>query len=122
MLISGVVLLVAGIVILVLNLTWQPEIRDAEFLVAESEWRLKDAPEVIWRFTEIGEGVLTTNSHINDYAFQWAVDDQKLTIRTDWLYDLNDEFAYVLDRGEKTLTLSRGEETVVFVASEAEGE
>ena len=36
-----------------------------------------DEPSVIWNFTEIGKGTLTTNNHENDYDFIWAIDGDR---------------------------------------------
>ena len=58
---------------------------------------------------------MTTNNHINDYDFVWAIEDGKLKINTEWLYTLNDEFDYSLDQNEKTLTLTSGDEEIIFV-------
>ena len=80
--------------------------RDAEFLVQMGEWTREDAEGVIWNFTEIGKGTLTTNNHQNDYDFLWSVDGDTLKIETKWLYDLNDEYTYKLQQDNKTLTLS----------------
>lgn len=60
---------------------------------------------VIWKFTEIGKGTLTTNAHINDYDFQWAIEDDKLQMRTAWLYDLDNEYEYKLNQEDGILTL-----------------
>ena len=73
-------------------------------------------PSVFWNFTEIGKGTLTTNNHVNDYDFIWALEDGKLLIETDWLYKLEDEYEYALDQNNGTLTLTKGDETIVFRA------
>ena len=71
---------------------------------------------VIWNFTEIGKGTLTTNKHLNDYEFAWALDDDKMIIQTDWLYELDNEYDYKLDQNTGTLVLSDGEKEYRFVA------
>ncbi|MBQ3433091.1 hypothetical protein IJG22_02215 [Candidatus Saccharibacteria bacterium] len=71
---------------------------------------------VIWHFTEIGKGTLTTNNHVNDYEFAWRIDDDKIQIQTNWLYQLEDEFKYELDQGAGVLVLSNGDEQYRFVA------
>lgn len=71
---------------------------------------------VIWNFTEIGKGTLTTNKHKNDYDFAWALEDGKMLIHTDWLYELDNEYNYQLDQGAGTLVLSDGENEYRFVA------
>ena len=73
-------------------------------------------PGVIWKFTEIGKGTLTTNNHINDYDFIWSLKDGKLLIETAWLYDLNNEYEYELNQGNGTLTLKDGDKEFNFTA------
>ena len=90
---------------------------DAEYLVAAENWTLEDAEGVIWDFTKIGEGTLTTNDHQNDYDFIWAIKDDKLLIETDWLYELENEYEYSLDQGAGVLTLTDGDSEYRFVAN-----
>ena len=71
---------------------------------------------VIWTFTEIGKGTLTTNNHLNDYDFVWALEDGRMIVQTEWLYELDDEYEYELDQSAGTLTLSDGENEYQFVA------
>lgn len=71
---------------------------------------------VIWNFTEIGKGTLTTNNHKNDYSFAWALEDGRMTIQTDWLYELDNEYDYTIDQGAGVLTLSDGKHEYRFVA------
>lgn len=121
----GVITLMIGIVMSVMNFLSIPAERDAELLVKVGTWEREDANGVIWTFTEIGKGTLTTNSHENDYNFIWAIEDGKLKIETAWLYELNDEYDYEIDSGNKTLTLLGEDETsnIVFKAvSSQEGE
>lgn len=105
----GMATLVAGTVVMLINLLSVPGIRDAEFLVQVGSFARQDAPGVIWNFTEIGKGTLTTNNHENDYDFIWAIEGEKLKIETDWLYELNNEFDYKIDKEKNTLTLIGGE-------------
>lgn len=114
-LIIGLLTLIAGVVFLIVRLTAGPSVADGEYLVSVGEWKEQDEPSVIWNFTEIGKGTLTTNNHINDYDFVWALEDDKLKINTEWLYTLNNEFDYVLDQGSNILTLTSGDETSTFV-------
>jgi len=114
-LIVGLVALIAGVVFLLINLMKAPVVRDADYLVQVGAWQMKDQPSVEWKFTETGKGTLTTNSHINDYDFIWAIDGDTLKIETAWLYMLNDEYDYKLDQGQKTLTLTSGEDIYTFV-------
>lgn len=114
-LVLGSLTLIAGAVFLIFSLLKKPDTRDAEYLVEVGEWSEMDADGVIWKFTEIGKGVLTTNDHKNDYEFIWAMDGDKIKIETKWLYDLNNEYTYKIDQGAKTLTLENGDESVVFL-------
>ena len=116
--ILGLATLVGGVVFMLINLLRPPTVQDADFLEQIGAWHLKDNSEVVWDFTEIGKGSLTTNFHINDYDFIWRMDGDVLKIETAWLYTLNDEYTYELDQNDKTLTLTSGEETFVFVPAE----
>jgi hypothetical protein len=136
--IIGIITLIAGVVALVLNFVIKPDMRDAEYLVKMEEWVLQpDFGEqeegtevrsetidtnVIWKFTEIGKGTLTTNNHVNDYDFIWAIDGDTLKIETKWLYDLNNEYNYKINQSEKTLTLTAGETEYKFNAVEKQEE
>ena len=114
----GIMTLTAGAVFLLLNLLKAPAVRDADYLVQVGDWQMKDEPAVIWDFKGIGKGSLTTNSHVNDYDFIWAIEGNSLKIETSWLYSLNDEYEYELNQKEKTLVLTSGEETFTFVPVE----
>lgn len=140
-LIVGVITLIVGVVFLVLHLVSAPALGDAEYLVEMGSWQLQGGEceemkcaddtkclsasgeamqscnndGVIWTFTEIGKGTLTTNNHQNDYDFIWAIEGDKLKIETSWLYTMNNEYTYKLDQGANTLTL---DENIVFVAAE----
>ena len=113
--IIGLLTLIAGVVFLIVRLNAGPSVADGEYLVSVGEWKEQDEPSVIWNFTEIGKGTLTTNNHTNDYDFVWAIEDGKLKVNTEWLYTLNDEFDYALDQNGNMLTLTRGDETFTFV-------
>ena len=104
-LVIGLIVLVVGVVFLVINLVKMNQAADGEYLVAQDNWVLESDARVIWDFTEIGKGTLTTNDHINDYNFIWALEDGKIKIETDWLYDLENEYSYKLDQGAGVLTL-----------------
>lgn len=133
----GFAALVVGAVFLILKLTAKPKVADGDYLVEAGNWVLEDGtecttnesgtdsaevrrctPSVIWHFTEIGKGTLTTNDHVNDYDFAWAIDGDKLTIRTNWLYELNDQYTYKLDQTTGTLTLSSGQQEYKFTAAQ----
>lgn len=138
----GLALLATGVTFLILKLTAEPRISDAEYLISVGKWRLEDgancadksesdeptdeqveteqgeancSPSVVWNFTEAGKGTLTTNNHINDYDFIWTIEGENLKIETSWLYTLNDEFSYKIDRETNTLTLQKNEESFTFV-------
>ena len=112
----GLIVLVVGIVFLVLNLMKMNSAADGDYLVAAENWVMEGSEGVIWDFTEIGKGTLTTNNHLNDYDFIWALEDGKLLIETDWLYDIDNEYDYSLDQNSGVLTLSDGIDTYKFVA------
>ena len=84
----GLIALAAGAVIFVLDMLKKPAVEDAEFFVSIDEWVEEDSDNVIWKFTEIGKGTLTTNGHLDDYDFIWSLEGNKLKIETAWLYDL----------------------------------
>ena len=126
--IIGIIMLITGVVFLALRLTAGDSVQDGEYLVSAKEWVLEDgtncaseetncAPSVIWKFTEIGKGTLTTNNHTNDYDFIWAIDDKTLKIETAWLYDLENEYEYHLDQSAGKLTLTSGETEYIFTAN-----
>ena len=101
----GILVLIGGLVFMIFQLTAKPAVRDAEYLVKVGAWEREDAPGVIWNFTEVGKGRLTTNSHQNDYDFLWAISGDKLEIETDWLYTLDNSYTYVLDQENNLLIL-----------------
>ena len=130
----GLITLVVGVVFLILHLNSGPNIQDGEYLVSAKEWILSDGTEcnestanegeqtgcpssVIWKFTEIGKGTLTTNNHLNDYDFAWAIEDGKLKIETNWLYDLENEYEYTINQNDGILTLTDGDKTIIFAAN-----
>lgn len=141
LLVIGLITLIAGVVFLIVRLTAGPSVADGNYLVSVGEWKIKggkclqskcsgdtkcinengestmicDGDNVIWNFTEIGKGTLTTNNHINDYDFTWTIEDGRLRIDTEWLYTLSNEFDYTLDQNENILTLTSGNEDTVFV-------
>lgn len=106
----GVIMLIVGIVFLVLNVLKGNAVADGEYLVAAESWVLTDCgsdncDKVVWDFTEIGKGSLTTDGGEHNYDFKWAIEDGKLDIQTDWLYELNNEYEYSLDQSSGVLTL-----------------
>ena len=113
--IIGIIALLAGVIFLIVRLTAGPSTADGEYLITIGEWTEEGEPSVVWKFTEVGKGTLTTNDHINDYDFKWVIEDGKLKIRTEWLYDMDDEFEYSLDQSNNVLTLVREDEEVKFV-------
>ena len=118
--IIGLVTLVAGAIFLVIRMNAGPSVQDGEYLVSVGEWSEQGEPSVIWNFTEVGKGILTTNDHLNDYEFVWAIEDGTLKIETEWLYTMNNEFDYALDQNGNTLTLASGDEEIIFVPARAE--
>lgn len=116
----GVVALITGAAFLIFKLATGPSTNDAEYLVSVGEWMREDASDVVWNFTEIGKGTLTNDAHLNDYNFEWAIDGDKLQIKTAWLYDLNDEFEYHLDQNTKTLIIRNEDKDleIKFVAND----
>lgn len=144
--IIGLITLVGGVVFLIIRLTAGPSVADGDFLVSVGEWRLQggeclqtkcgenekclgvdgdpvvvcDDDSVVWKFTEIGKGTLTTNNHVNDYDFIWAIEDDKLKIETEWLYTLNNEYEYELDQAAQTLVLKNGSDEIKFTPLRAE--
>ena len=113
--IIGLLTLAAGVTFLLITVLKGPRIQDADYLVQVGKWELENEPSVVWNFTEIGKGTLTTNSHLNDYDFIWRIDGDTLKIETKWLYELNDEYTYKLDQGKNTLTLSSESGDINFV-------
>lgn len=140
-LVVGIITLAAGVIFAVMHLNSAPALSDAERLVEVGSWKLAggdceqlkctdetkclgtdggpaescSGDGVIWTFTEVGKGTLTTNNHQNDYDFIWAIDGDKLKIETLWLYTMNNEYTYKLDQSANTLTL---DENIVFMAAE----
>lgn len=144
LLIVGLIALVAGAIFLIIKLNIKPGVTDGEYLVSIGKWTMEggncmqskcdgDAKcvdangrstvicednNVIWEFTELGKGTLTTNNHINDYDFTWTIDEDKLQIQTEWLYTMDNTYEYSLDQSNNTLTLKDGDETIKFVPAE----
>lgn len=112
----GIVTLIVGVVCAVLKINEAPAVADGEYLVTAGSWKLEDQEGLIWNFTEIGKGILTTNNHLNDYDFAWAINDEKITIETDWLYRISNQFNYKLDQGAGVLVLSDDENEYRFLA------
>ena len=109
-------MLLGGITFLIVTIVRKPKVQDGEFLTSIGKWVLNDNENVVWEFSEIGKGTLTTDGHLNDYNFTWALEDGKLKIRTDWLYALDNQYDYSLDQNAKVLTLQDGDKISVFVA------
>ena len=113
--IIGLLTLAGGVAFLIFNLLKGPGVRDAEYLVRMGAWEREGEPAVVWNFTEVGKGTLTTNDHANNYDFIWRIDGDTLKIETKWLYELNDEYTYKLDQGKNVLTLSNESGDINFV-------
>lgn len=117
-LVVGLIVLVAGGVFFVIKNNEASKKGDADYLVEMGDFVMDGSDgAVVWKFTEVGKGTLTTNNHTNDYDFQWAIQDDQLKIRTDWLYEMDNEYTYEVNQGAKTLTLTNGDETYKFVAN-----
>lgn len=114
----GLVALIGGAVFFALNAFSGEALSDADYLVSVGKWAREDAGSVVWDFTEVGEGSLTTNGHLNDYDFIWALEDGQLKMETKWLEDLEDEFSYTLDQNARKLTLVADGDEWVFVPAE----
>ena len=104
--IIGLLTLAAGVTFLLITLLKGPRIQDADYLVQVGKWELENEPSVVWNFTEIGKGTLTTNSHLNDYEFIWRIDGDTLKIETKGLYELNEEYTNKSDQGKNTLNMT----------------
>ena len=102
---AGVALLIAGAALFVVKMISGAALRDANTLIEVGTWQREDAPEVIWTFTEMGKGTLTSNGHQNDYDFLWRIDGDTLKLEIKWLYDVEDEYTYRLK--DKVLSLKR---------------
>ncbi len=120
--ITGLVVLIAGVAFLLFNIFKKPDTDDAEYLVEIGTWAEQDAEGVIWQFAEIGKGTLTTNNHVNDYDFLWAINDDTLKIETKWGYNLENEYIFSLDQSTNTLTLVQNDKTVIFVPAKQDTE
>lgn len=116
----GMVALVGGLSFLIYRLVAGPSMADAEFLISNDEWVEEGEPSVIWKFTEVGKGTLTTDGHQTNYDFIWTLENGQMKVETSWLYTISDEFSYSLDQGSKTLTLKNEDKgvEVKFKASE----
>ena len=121
-LVIGMLAIASGGGFLAYKLLTQQEVSDdAAYLVEVGKWQRENEPSVVWDFTDAatsdaaGKGSLTTNDHVNDYDFAWAIDGDQLAINTDWLYEMNDDFTYTLDQQAQKLTLARDGETWNFV-------
>ena len=114
-LVVGIVVLLGGIGFLAYRIFSDTSASDAEYLVKIGTWQREDAPDVIWQFTDIGHGTLTTNDHVNDYDFAWALEDDQIKIDTDWLITKNDEYTYHIDQSQNQLTIEGADETLTFV-------
>ncbi len=102
---AGIVVLVAGVALFVVKMISGATLRDANTLIEVGAWQREDAPEVVWTFTEMGKGTLTSNGHQNDYDFLWRIDGDTLKLEIKWLYDIESEYTYHLDG--KTLSLKQ---------------
>ncbi len=95
---------------------------DAEFLVSVGTWEKSGAAKVKWIFKEDGKGSLTTNDALDFYDFTWTLENGTLKIATDWLYTLEDEFSFTLNREEESFTVvaKEDEKESVFIKTTAD--
>lgn len=112
--IIGIIVSIAGISFLLIDIFNTPTLADAEYLVKIGKWVKTDAESVVWNFTDIGTGNLTTNNHKNDYDFIWALEGNTLKIETNWAYPLENTYIYKLDQKNQTLTLATQDHAIVF--------
>ena len=117
----GIIMMIVGVVFLVLDLMRGAAMADGEYLVAAENWVLTDCEaencdHVVWDFTEIGKGTLTTDGGEHNYDFKWAIEDGKLIIKTDWLYKMDNEYEYSLNQNGGVLTLKDDENEYKFTA------
>ena len=93
---------------------------DEEFLTEIGSWQKQDSPSLVWTFGSGNKGSLTTNGGLNTYDMVWEISGDKLTIKTDWFYTMEDEFTFTIDKKEKILTVvsSEDDKETVFVPAE----
>ncbi|MBQ3293699.1 hypothetical protein IJG96_01010 [Candidatus Saccharibacteria bacterium] len=121
LIISAAVLAAAGIVVALFLFVFkheEPEIvlTDRDYLIAHA-WEKQGAPTVIWTFRTDGSGEITTNKQ-NYYSMKWSLEqDTLLSIKTDWLYELNNSFDFAYDKDSDSFTVkNKDDETEsVFV-------
>ncbi len=108
--VAGLVLLISGVIFLVTKINTGLNFSNAERLVEIGTF-IKDGDEkVVWHFTEIGKGTLTTDGHTNDYEFIWTIEGDTLKIETKWIRNLNDEFKFKLDNDKLILN-----DNIIFI-------
>ena len=116
--ILGFIVLAVGGAILGYKFLKKPNIRDGEYLVEVGKWQLENDSSVIWDFTEIGKGTITTDAHANDFDFIWSIDGDTLKLETSWHYAVNNEYHYVLNQSENKLTLTEKDKTYTLIKYE----
>lgn len=122
LIISATTLVLAGVataLVFFVFKTEEPEIvlTDRDYLVAHA-WEKQGAPTVIWTFRADGTGEITTNKQ-NYYTMNWSLEQENsLAIKTDWLYELNDNFDFSYDKETDSFTVKNlaDETESVFVA------
>ena len=65
---------------------------------------------------------MTTNDALDFYDFTWTLENGTLKIATDWLYTLEDEFSFTLNREEESFTVvaKEDEKESVFIKTTAD--
>lgn len=93
----GLAMLITGLGFLAAKFAMRSNMSDAEKIVELGTFAKNGEEGVVWQFTEIGKGTLTTNGHKNDYDFTWAIEDGKLKIKTEWVEPIYNEYSYKID-------------------------
>ncbi len=117
----GFITLAVGATFLVLNILKKPDVEDAKFLVEVGSWVSTKNENVVWNFSEIGNGTLTVDGS-EEYDFIWALEGDKLKIETSWASKTKDEFTYKIDQDKKILTVSENGENLEFVPNQTSEE
>lgn len=77
------------------------KISDADFLVSKHVWKKVGTENVIWTFESDGSCKISTNG-TETFDCDWNFSDEKLHIKTAWLYELDDTFEFSLDKDAGT--------------------
>ncbi len=119
----GIISLIIGSVTLVMGqIARENAASDVDYLTSIDEWQKENEPAVSWTFLGDGAGTITTDNHGNDYQMTWVLENGKISIKTEWLYSLSDEFNYEIQRDNNVLILTdaNGNEVARFVGIKKE--